>query len=51
MTRGAEGAESDEVKGMWCFFVCVAANAENIRTKEHKDKRYNVCVSRLARKT
>ena len=34
MTRGAEGAESDEVKGMWCFFVCVAANAENIRTKD-----------------
>ena len=28
-----------------------AANAENIRTKEHKNKRYNVCVSRLARKT
>ena len=51
MTRGAEGAESDEVKGMWCFFVCVAANAENIRTKGHKNKRYNVCVSRLARKT
>ena len=28
-----------------------AANAENIRTKEHKNKRYNACVSRLARKT
>ena len=26
-----------------------AANAESIRTKGHKDKRYNVCVSRLAR--
>ena len=36
MTRGAEGAESDEVKGTWCFFVCVAANAEDIRTKGHK---------------
>ena len=23
---------------MWFFFVCVAANAEDIRTKEHKDK-------------
>ena len=28
-----------------------AANAESIRTKGHKDKRHNVCVSRLARKT
>ena len=28
-----------------------AANAENIRTKGHKNKRYNACVSRLARKT
>ena len=28
-----------------------AANAESIRTKGHKDKRYNVWVSRLARKT
>ena len=29
----------------------LAANAEDIRTKGQKDKRYNVCVSRLARKT
>ena len=28
-----------------------AANAENIRTKGHKNKRNYVCVSRLARKT
>ena len=47
MTRGAEGAESDEAKG-----ECgSAANAEDIRTKGHKNIRYNVCVSRLARKT
>ena len=44
------GAESDEVRILWCS-VIFAANAENIRTKGHKDKRYNVCVSRLARKT
>ena len=28
-----------------------AANAEDIRTKGHKNIRYNVCVSRLTRKT
>ena len=28
-----------------------AANAEDIRTKGHKNKRNYVCVSRLARKT
>ena len=44
------GAESDEVRILWCS-VIFAANAESIRTKGHKDKRYNVCVSRLARKT
>ena len=44
------GAESDEVRILWCS-VIFAANAENIRTKGHKDKRCNVCVSRLARKT
>ena len=44
------GAESDEVRILWCS-VIFAANAENIRTKGHKYKRYNVCVSRLARKT
>ena len=50
MTMGAEGAESDEVRGMWCT-MRLAANAENIRTKGHKNKRYSVCVSRFARKT
>ena len=44
------GAESDDVWILWCSMRLVA-NAENIRTKGHKDKRYNVCVSRLARKT
>ena len=44
------GAESDEVRILWCS-MRFAANAENIRTKGHKIKRYNVCVSRLARKT
>ena len=44
------GAESDEVRILWCS-VIFAANAENIRTKGHKDKRCNVCVSRLARNT
>ena len=33
MTMGAEGAESDEVRGMWCT-IRLAANAENIRTKD-----------------
>ena len=44
------GAESDEVRILWCS-VIFAANAENIRTKGHKNKRYNACVSSLARKT
>ena len=44
------GAESDEVRILWCS-MRFAANAENIRTKGHKNKRYNACVSRLARKT
>ena len=44
------GAESDGVRILWCS-VRFAANAGNIRTKGHKNKRYNVCVSRLARKT
>ena len=46
------GVESDEVRRMRApCSMRLAANAENIRTKGHKDKRYNVCVSRLARKT
>ena len=44
------GVESDGVRILWCS-MRFAANAENIRTKGHKNKRYNVCVSRLARKT
>ena len=32
------GAESDEVRRMW-YSMRFAANAENIRTKEHKNKR------------
>ena len=44
------GAESDDVRRMWCS-MRFAANAENIRTKGHKNKRIYVCVSRLARKT
>ena len=43
-------AESDGIRILWCS-VRFAANAENIRTKGQKNKRYNVCVSRLARKT
>ena len=44
------GAGSNEVGRMWCSMK-FAANAEDRRTKGHKDKRYNVCVSRLARNT
>ena len=50
MTMGAEGAESDEVRGMWCT-MRLAANAENKRTKGHKNIRYNVCVRRFTLKT
>ena len=50
VTAPFNGAESDEVRRLWCS-MRLAANAENIRTKGHKNKRYNVCVSRLARKT
>ena len=44
------GAESDDVWILWRS-MRLAANAESIRTKGQKNKRYNVCVSRLARKT
>ena len=50
VTASFNGAESDGIRILWCS-VRFAANAENIRTKGHKNKRYNVCVSRLARKT
>ena len=50
VTAPFNGAESDDVWILWRS-VIFAANAENIRTKGQKNKRYNVCVSRLARKT
>ena len=50
VTAPFNGAESDGVRILWCS-MRLAANAESIRTKGHKNRRYNVCVSRLARKT
>ena len=50
VTAPLNGAESDDVWILWCS-MRLAANAENIRTKGHKNRRYNACVSRLARKT
>ena len=50
VTASFNGAESDGVRILWCS-MRLAANAESIRTKGQKNKRYNVCVSRLARKT
>ena len=50
VTASFNGAKSDGVRRMWCS-MRFAANAENIRTKGQKNKRYNACVSRLARKT
>ena len=50
VTASFNGAESDGTRILWCS-MRLAANAEDIRTKGQKDKRYNVCVSRLARKT
>ena len=50
VTASFNGVESDEVWILWCS-MRFAANAENIRTKGQKNKRYNTCVSRLARKT
>ena len=50
VTASYNGAESDDVRILWCS-MRFAANAENIRTKGQKNKRYNACVSRLARKT
>ena len=38
VTAPFDGAESDEVGILWCS-MRFAANAENIRTKEHKNKR------------
>ena len=50
MIASFNGAESDGARILWCS-VRFAANAGNIRTKGQKNKRYNACVSRLARKT
>ena len=50
MIASFNGAESDGIRILWCS-MGFAANAENIRTKGQKNKRYNACVSRLARKT
>ena len=50
VTASFNDAESDGVRILWCP-MRFAANAENIRTKGQKNKRYNACVSRLARKT
>ena len=47
MTASFNGAESDEIRILWCS-MRFAVNAENIRTKGHKNKRYNVCVSPLS---
>ena len=50
VTTSFNGAESDGIRILWCS-MRFAANAKNIRTKGQKNKRYNACVSRLARKT
>ena len=50
VTASFNGAESDGVRILW-YSMRFAANAEIIRTKGQKNKRYNACVSRLARKT
>ena len=44
------GAESDDVWILWCS-MRLAANAENIRTKGHKNKRNNAYVFRAKRLT
>ena len=50
VTASFNGADCDGISILWCS-MRFAANAEDIRTKGHKNKRCNVCVSRLARKT
>ena len=50
VTASFNGAESDGIRILWCS-MRFAANAGDIRTKGQKNKRYNACVSRLARKT
>ena len=50
VTASFNGADSDGIRILW-YSMRFAANAENIRTKGQKNKRCNVCFSRLARKT
>ena len=50
VTASFNGAKSDGIRILWCS-MRFAANAEGRRTKGQKNKRYNACVSRLARKT
>ena len=50
VTASFNGADCDGIRILWCS-MRFAANAENRRTKGQKNKRYNACVSRLARKT
>ena len=50
VTAPFNGAESDGVGILWCS-MRFAANAENRRTKGQKNKRFNFCFDRLARKT
>ena len=50
VTAPFNGADSDGIRILWCA-MRFAANAENRRIKGQKNKRYNACVSRLARKT
>ena len=45
VTAPFNGAESDEARRMWCS-MRFAANAEKIRAKGQKNKRYDACVSR-----
>ena len=47
VTAPFNGSESDGIRILWCS-MRFAANAENIRTKGHKNKRYNACVSPLS---
>ena len=47
VTAPFNGSESDGIRILWCS-MRFAANAEDIRTKGHKNKRCNVCVSPLS---
>ena len=47
VTASFNGADSDGIRILWCS-MRFAANAEDIRTKGQKNKRYNACVSPLS---